>query len=232
MGLLDLPLEIRLEIYGLVFGHGKAVVEATNEDESPCILPKDGSFQNHSQRSSQLLRVNRTVLLEARPVLYANTVFHVLTHSFAGKLPYRITDGNPCAPHLKHLIWQLDCDMLKCFYAEDLRLDPVETDGWSSLEIRCRAEAWRDSFLGEWCDREAFVRGRDQVVGYACALQDAMRSVNHDQVALVEDRSQLGRGRVILKLERIRSGPVLEVFSRAVSSIPRKVDSCLELPVP
>ncbi|EXJ87385.1 hypothetical protein A1O3_04344, partial [Capronia epimyces CBS 606.96] len=205
MGFLDLPLEIRLGIYAMVFGHGKAMVEANTEDDSPCLLPRDSIFRNHSQRSAQLLRVNRTLLLEARPVLYANTIFHVLTHSSAGKLPRRISDGHPCAPFVKRLIWQLDCDILSSFDPEDVRLDLVEAIGWISLDIRCRADTWRNSFLGEWCDREAFVRGRDQVITYAHTWQKAMGRSNSAQVAMIEDRSQLGQGQVRLSLDRTSS---------------------------
>jgi hypothetical protein len=202
MGFLDLPLEIRLEIYGLVFGRNKVWVGVDKGDNSSCLVPKDGTFRNHTNKSSQLLRVNRTILLEARPVLYANTIFHVLVRSFAGTLPTRITDGHPCAPYVKHLIWQLDCDMMKHFYIEDLRLDRVATTQWSSVELRCQAGSWRQSFLGEWCDREAFVKGREQVMSYACMLQDAMSSANLGQVSLIENESHLGRGQVMLRLDR------------------------------
>ncbi|KAL2417327.1 hypothetical protein ABEF91_005581 [Exophiala dermatitidis] len=206
MEFLSLPLEIRLQIYCVVFGRGKAVIEANGENDSACVLPKDGTFQHHSQRSSQLLRVNRMILLEARPVLYANTRFHVMTHAFAGKLPARVTDGHPCAPYVKHLIWQLDCDMLKRFYSEDCQLEPAEAAQWLSFELRCRADTWRDSFLGEWCDRQAFVKGRDQVISCARMFRNAMSSDTHGKATLVEDRTQLGRGRVILKLERNKPG--------------------------
>src|SRR6201999_2437846 len=86
-----LPLEIRLEIYGLVFGCGKAIIETKVEDDSCSSVPRRGTFQEHSSRSSQLLRGNRTILLEARPVLYANTIFHTVSQTFAGKLPTRVT---------------------------------------------------------------------------------------------------------------------------------------------
>ena len=202
---VTLPLEIRLQVYAHVFGSGKAIVEAKSEDDSSCMVPRHGTFQNRSSRSSQLLRVSRTILDEARPVLYNQSTFHIVNHSFAGKLPTRITDGHPCAPHIKHLIWQLDCDMLKHFYPEEMRLDLPDIAQWSSLEIRCRADTWRDSFLGEWCDREAFLKGRAQVVDYARLFHDGMRSRNGGGVAFVEDRSQLGRGRVILRLDGSRS---------------------------
>ncbi|KIW69906.1 hypothetical protein PV04_02223 [Phialophora macrospora] len=201
----DLPLEIRLDIYGLIFGSGKAILETKIEDDSGCMVPRSGTIQNHCSRSSQLLRVNRTILLEAQPVLYANTVFHIISRTFAGKLPTRLTDGYPCTPHIRHLIWQLDCDMLKHFYPEDLQIGVSEISQWNSLELRCRADTWRDSFLGEWCDREAFLTGRSQVVDYARTFHDAMSGAGGGSLTLVEDRSQLGRGRIILRIDGNRS---------------------------
>ncbi|KAI1620257.1 hypothetical protein EDD37DRAFT_613004 [Exophiala viscosa] len=214
-----LPLEIRLEIYGLVFGRGKAVVKVKNGDTSSCMLPHNSTFQIHAQRSSQFLRVNKSVLIEARPVLYANTTFHVLNHVFAGKLPTTITNGHPCALFIKQLIWEVDCDLLKHFYPEDLRLDPEDTTQWSSLELRCRADTWRNSFLGEWCDRESFVNGREQVLAYARVFQDAMSTHTASKVHLVEDRSQLGRGRVILRLSRHKPRLSQEVLFTPVDTI-------------
>ncbi|KIV81729.1 hypothetical protein PV11_03892 [Exophiala sideris] len=201
---LALPLEIRLEIYGLVFGRRKAVIAVKNGHTSSCMLPQNSTFQTHTQRSSQLLRVSKSVLMEARPILYANTTFHVLNQVFAGKLPTTITNGHPCAPFIKQLIWQVDCDLLKHFYPEDLRLDPEDTAQWNSLELRCRADTWRNSFLGEWCDRESFVKGREQVLAYARVFQNAMGTHTASNVNLIEDRSQLGRGRIILRLSRNR----------------------------
>ena len=202
----NFPLEIRLKIYRLAFGNGKAVIETRDEDDSCCMVPLLSTFQNQSPRSSQLLRVNKTILLEARPVLYTNTVFHVVQRVFAGNLPTQLSDGHFCAQHIKHLIWQLDCDMLKHFYAEDLRFDLAEVSRLSSLEIRCRADTWRNSFVGEWCDREAFVKGRAQIIEYARMFPHAMSAGNGSRISFVEDRSQLGRGRIILRLSRDEYG--------------------------
>lgn len=211
-GFCTLPLEIRLEIYRLVFGTGKTLIEVKNGDTSSCILPQNGLFQTHAQRSSQLLRVNKSILREARPVLYANTTFHIMNQVFAGQLPTTITNGHPCAPFIKQLIWQVDCDLLKHFYPEDLRLDPEDMVQWNSLDLRCRADTWRNSFLGEWCDRESFVNGREQVLAYARMFQDAMSTHTASKVHLIEDRSQLGRGRIILRLCRRRPALTQEVW--------------------
>ncbi|ETI27155.1 hypothetical protein G647_09837 [Cladophialophora carrionii CBS 160.54] len=211
----DLPLEIRLDIYSLVFGSGMALLEAKVEDDSCCMVPRRGTILNPSPRSSQLLRVSRTILLEARPIFYANTVFHIRSLVFAGALPTRLTDGHPCAPHIKHLVWQLDCDMLKHFYDEELQIGVPEISGWSSFEIRCCADTWRDSFLGEWCDREAFLRGRAQVVDYARMFHDAMSGGGGGSLTLVEDRSQLGSGRIILRIDSARSRLKQQRSSRA-----------------
>lgn len=54
---------------------------------------------------------------------------------------------------------------------------------------------------GEWCDREAFVQGRDQVLRYARVYHDAMRSHRGGKICFVEDLRQFGRGCTILRLD-------------------------------
>jgi hypothetical protein len=200
--LWTLPTEIRLQIYDHVFGSGKIILQTQDEDLSASLIPRSATCQNRSPRSSQLLRTSRAILHEARPILYANTTFHVVSHAFAGKLPTRITDGHPSAPYIKHLVYQVDCDLLKHFYHEDLRLDLADVANWSCFEIRCKADTWRDSFMGEWCDREAFVNGRAQVIEYARVFFQAMRDRQESSIALCEDRSQLGRGRVMVNVSQ------------------------------
>jgi hypothetical protein len=203
MNFLNMPVEIRTKIYCIVFDQGKAVLGVDPREEVLSILPAASQLQHHVRRSSQLLRVCKSILSEARHILYSNTLFHVIVaQAFAGRLPCAFTDGHPAAPFAQHIIWQLDCDMMKHLYPEDLKLDATSVPNLATLELLVRAETWRDSFLGEWCDREAFVRGRESVIAYAKLLKDAMLSSRDTEVSLVEDRSQLGKGRVILRLSR------------------------------
>jgi hypothetical protein len=197
-----LPIELRLQIYRLAFGTGKIIFQTQDGDASASLIPKSATCQNRSPRSSQLLRTSRAILHEARPILYANTIFHVVSHAFAGKLPTKITDGHPSAPYIKHLVYQVDCDLLKYLYHEDLRLDLADVANWRSFELRCRADTWRDSFMGEWCDREAFVNGRAQVIEYARVFFKAMDNRQEIRMAMCEDRSQLGRGRVVVNVSQ------------------------------
>ncbi|RVX68196.1 hypothetical protein B0A52_08704 [Exophiala mesophila] len=202
-GLLNLPLEIRLQIYQLVLGHGKIFVHVPTESDASCFLPPNSFIQNPGQRSGQLLRVCKVILSEARPLLYSNTTFHVMTHACAGGLPTRVTDGYIIAPHVKHLIWQLDCDNLTGYDPQDSQLDMSTIARWTSLEIRCRANLWQNSFMGELCDRETFVEGRAQLISYTRIFQSAMSTkIAPESIQLWEDRSQLGRGMVILKLHQ------------------------------
>lgn len=194
---LDLPVEIRLDIYKHAFGSGKIIL-TTSRSDTDSLLPVAAAPQNHRPRSAQLLATCRTILHEARPILYASTTFQVMSHVFAGKWPSMFTDGSLMAPFVKHLIWQVDCDMMKVVYEEDLKIPGADLARLSSLEVRCRAETWRGSFLGEHCDRERFVQGREQAIGYAKYLQRRMG----EQVALVEDRTFLGKGCVMLRLQR------------------------------
>ena len=210
----SLPLEIRFKIYDLVFGASTVVLSATRTaDDSYPLLPQKSVPLHNTQRSAQLLRVSKEILIEARPILYSKSRFHVIVHAFAGRMPCIVTDGHSAHPHIKHLTWQLDCDLMKHLYPEDLRIDPTALAELESLELRCRAEIWRESFMGEFCDREAFTRGRQQVIEYAQVLRDAMVRGRDDVVTLVEDRSQLGPGRVVLKLERKRKRALQESVS-------------------
>lgn len=191
----DLPVEIRLDIYNLTFGIGKIILE-TSRSDTDSLLPVAASPQYWCPRSAQLLATCRTIRDEARPILYANTTFQVISHVFAGKWPSFFTDGASIAPFVKHLIWQVNCDMMKTVYEDDLKMQTTDFLQLSSLEIRARAETWRDSFLGEYCDRDRFVQGREQSIKYAKYLQRQMAK----KVDLVEDRRLLGQGCVVLML--------------------------------
>jgi hypothetical protein len=200
---LDVPVEIRLHIYSLIFEQRTAILSATRRaDDHYSLVPAAASPLHRTQRSSQLLRVCKTILHEARPILYANTEFRVVAQAFAGRLPCSMTNGHPAAPHIQRLTWQLECDLLKHLYETDIDIDSTSLSQLKSLEIRCRAEAWRDSFMGEWCDRESFVTGRKQMINYASILKRLMTGANDKDVSLVEDQRQLNQGRVILRLLR------------------------------
>lgn len=203
---LDLPLEIRVQVYALTFGSGKVLLEVPYGENSACLIPRNSTFRTYTSRSSQLLRVNKMILVEAREVLYTNTTFHIFSHVFAGRLPTRTTDGHGCAPYIRHLIWQLDCDIMMRFYPEDLKIDVDHARRWKSLELHCRADTWQNSFLGESCDREAFIKGREQLIAYATEFQHVMSSphLTSQTAKLVEDRSQLDLGRLIVSLKRNR----------------------------
>lgn len=217
----DLPVEIRLDIYKHVFGVGKIIL-ATSRADTDSLLPAVAKPQTHQPRGAQLLAVCQTILQEARPILYANTTFHVLCHVFAGKLPSTFTDGAPMAPFVRHLIWQVDCDMLKYVYEEDLKMETSDLAQLSSLEIRCRAETWRNSFLGEYCDRERFVQGREQTISYAKYLQ---RNMVND-ANLIEDRTFLGKGCVMMRLGKSKA-----VVSNNVSVVDADYESANKLTV-
>ena len=196
----DLPLEIRLQIYQQVFQPAKLVL-ASDRADANSLLPITAQQQNETPRSAQLLRVCKTILHEARPVLYANTTVQVVSHVFAGRLPSNFSDGLPMAPYIRHLIWHIECDMMKHMYEEDLRLQATDLTQLSSLEIRCRAETWRDSFLGEHCDRDRFVKGREQVLNYARLLQ----GLSPSRPELVEDQTFLGKGCVRVRMNAGRT---------------------------
>jgi len=206
MTFLQLPLEIRLDIYSHLFGDVVAHVDGGRQDtgteaEAPSIFAKPGSQLRRQQRSAQLLRTCKTILVEARPILYQHTVFRINFQAFAGRLPVKMTAENPSYPHVRHLEWSLSCDMLKRYDPTDIHIDDDEARHLQSLQLTCQAENWKGSFCGEWCDREVFVRGRQQVIDFAKVLQSKMDS-SARPVTLVEDVKYLSRGRVVTRLFR------------------------------
>lgn len=202
--LLDLPVEIRLDIYSRLFSSGIAVVDGGLQEECATLLPAKAAVQQLRSCSGQLLRVCRTIWREAEPVLYDNTRFYTLVQAFAGKLPTTLANGTPFAPKVRHLTWQMNCDLMKHFYEDDFKVDGHDIARLDSLELRCQAEAWRGMSCGAWWDQEVFVRGRSQMIQYAQRLQKLMSENGTGEVDLVENRLDLGKGRVALKLSRKR----------------------------
>ena len=206
MAFLQLPLEIRVEIYSHLFENAVTYVDGRRQDTgseatAPSILPIPGKQLRHQQRSAQLLRTCKTILAEARPILYQHTVFRVNFQAFAGRLPVKMSAENPSYRHIRHLEWSLSCDMLKRYDAKDVQIDEEEARHLQSVQLMCQAENWKGSFCGEWCDREIFIRGRQQVIDFA-KLQQSKMGTSTRPVTLVEDVKYLSRGRVVTKLFR------------------------------
>jgi hypothetical protein len=203
--LLCLPVETRLQIYAKLFGTGKVVLDGGDDQKLSCFVSSTATPITTAQsRSSQLLRTCKTILYEACPVLYANTVFHVIRHTFAGSLPSSFTDDHPSAQHISDLVWQVECDILKRWYEDDLRFyQAADWAGLRSLEIRCRVDAWRGSYCGDVDDRADFASGRDQVLTYGARLLDSMNAGDIKTFhRLVEDRRFHGKGEMRIRLTR------------------------------
>jgi len=203
LNFLSLPVEIRLQIYSELFGDGKNVLDGGDRQQTSCFISGSAApIAIAPCRSSQLLRTCKTILFEARPILYDNTVFHVIRHTFAGSLPSSISDGHGTANQLRHLIWQVESDILKRWYEDDLRFETSED--WANLktlEIRCRVDAWRGSYCGDPDDRQAFANGRDHVLKYCEHLLHGMSDSNEKTFQrLSEDCRFNGKGEVRLRL--------------------------------
>lgn len=206
MSFLRLPFEIRLSIYEDLFGRGVAFVDGGRQDtgeeaQNPSMIPALSNQTRVHQRSAQMLRTCKTILAEARPVLYNSTIFRSTFQAFAGRLPVHLTTGHPSAPEVRHLDWQLNCDLLKKFDPAEVRLCPKDTRSLQTVQLVCQAGNWRDSVCGEWCDRDTFVRGRQQVIDFAKILQANMGN-GAKHFTLVEDVKSLPRGRVVLRIFR------------------------------
>jgi hypothetical protein len=204
ISLPKLPVEIRLQIYSHLFRPSKVVLEAGNPaSNQSCLIPAAVTTRKRQcGRSSQLLRVCQFILFEARPILYANTTFHIMTHTFAGSLPSSLSEGISIAEHARNLIWQVDCDILKKYHVEDFAFRQGDLGMIDSLELIAKVDTWKDSFCGEDCDREGFVRGRKSMLEYAELLQAQLETDLGSQVYLIEDQRFLGKGEVRIKLGR------------------------------
>lgn len=202
LGLLDLPVEVRLDIYTHVFGKGTATFMNGPQTEPPTFMPAQSGIQTSCPRSAQLLRTCRTIFNEAESILYTNTDFCTIAEAFAGKLPTLVSDDKAVGSKVKNLKWQLKCDMMKHFYPEDLQIEAKDLLQLVNLELRCQAENWRQPSCGVWCDQDSFIQGYEEIIGYARSLREQMRQAGQGEVYLTEDQSQLGRGRVILHMQR------------------------------
>jgi hypothetical protein len=203
--LLCLPIEIRLQIYAELFGTGRVVLDGGDHQKTSCFVSSTAApITTAESRSAQLLRTCKTILYEARPVLYTNTVFHVVQHTFAGSLPSSFTDDHPSAKHICDVIWQVECDMLKRWYEDDLQFQKgADWVSLRSLEIRCRVDAWRGSYCGVVDDRAGFVTGRDQVLKYGAKLLDGVGAGDVKTFStLVEDRRFHGKGEMRIRLAK------------------------------
>jgi hypothetical protein len=204
LSFLNVPVEIRLSIYSHLFKSAKVVLDAGNPPASQtCLIPEDANTGRRlASRSSQLLRVCKTILYEARPVLYSRTTFHITTHTFAGSLPSSLTNGHPIARHARNVVWQVDCDILKRYYLEDFAFRQGDLDNLDSLEVIAKVDTWKGSFCGEDCDRDGFVQGRNSMLEYGKLVLGQFCRDGTSSAQLVEDQRLLGKGEVRLRLGR------------------------------
>lgn len=214
MSFLRLPIEIRLSVYEELFGQGVASIDGGRQDtgtesRAPSMIPVATGRVRTQQRSAQILRTCKTILAEARPILYRNTVFKTTFQAFAGRLPVQMTAGHPSASEVRHLDWHLKCDLLKKYDPADVHITPEDVRSLQSIQLVCQAANWREPYCGEWFDRETFVRGRQQVVDFAKVLQTNMKR-GTKQVTLLEDVRSLPRGRVVLRLFEGRRIPTAD----------------------
>ena len=148
--LLDLAPEIRTRIYELAFGKGMVTVEADVDIFSsfPDLVSRR-DFVRLSLRSGQLLRANKQILLEARPIMLNNTIFSIQKYSTPGILPYAA--DSPLSSHglLRHL--EIDIapqDLFKILH-DVIRKEPF-AKCLQDLKITCTCRAWvtGDAFRG------------------------------------------------------------------------------------
>ena len=97
LNILDLPVEIRIEVYPYLFMNGKVLLDAGACHGPSYLIPEHAVVAHHVLQSSQILRTCKTILYEARPLLYKKPIFHVLVNIFAGNLPVAVSNGSSTA---------------------------------------------------------------------------------------------------------------------------------------
>ena len=112
--LMTIPIEIRLNIYGFVFGVNTAILEA----QYIASENRNYSYLLHNQRSSQILQTCGKVCKETRVILFTNTTFIVNTHA----VPHETS----CLREplmMKYLVWKIATkDLQKRWKTGDLHV--------------------------------------------------------------------------------------------------------------
>lgn len=224
MLLLQLPLEIRLNIYAQLFGQETVILDAGRQDvgsraRRPRLLSFTTSTTHCQPRSAQILRTCRVVLEEARPMLYAHTMFKTVTDAFAGKIPLEFSTEHLTAPLVRHMCWQIHCDLLKCFKVEDVKISPSDVKNLRSLEICCSAESFKGSYAGGSQDSEVFATGRNWLLAFATLLRQYMSTPNR-RACLVEKKAHLPRGTITFLITKSNQREIaVEVSSASIMSV-------------
>jgi hypothetical protein len=193
--LMTIPMEIRLNIYGFVFGVDTAILEA----QYIASENRNYSYLLHKQRSSQILQTCVKVCKEARVILFANTTFIVNTNADFHQLPHETS----CLRErwmMKYLVWKIATnDLQKRWRTGDLNVSKTLFPGLESMEIYCAGPTWEStrvlpSFTMTYED------GRKKVLLLGMSHVDGGRFKR-----LVEDSSC--RGQIHLKLSRAIDEP-------------------------
>ena len=192
---MTIPIDIRLNIYGLVFGVDTATLEA----QYIASENRNYSYLLHKQRSSQILQTCDKVCKEARVILFANTTFIVNTHADFHRLPYETN----CLREpwmMKYLVWKIATnDLQKRWRTGDLHVSETLFPGLESMEIYCAGPTWEStrvlpSFTMTYED------GRTKVLLLGMSHMNGSRFKR-----LVEDSTC--RGQIRLKLSRAIDEP-------------------------
>jgi hypothetical protein len=216
--LMTIPIEIRLNIYGFVFGVDTAILEA----QYIASENRNYSYLLHKQRSSQILQTCDKVYKEARVILFANTTFIVNTHADFHRLPHETS----CLREpwmIKYLVWKIATnDLQKRWRTGDLHVSEILFPGLESMEIYCAGPTWEStrvlpSFTMTYED------GRTKVLLLGMSHMDGSRFKR-----LVEDSTC--RGQIRLKLSRATDEPKRNVrtpfWSYCFSLLSRFRKSC------
>ena len=142
---LDLPLEIRINIYRELFGVREAIVDSHIIEDNTTVR-RVFCTAEVDERSSQFLRICKTIQTEAESVLHENTTFKFTRQVDFVDYMQPDLDQIPYVSHIRHLevdfkpqilqdIPQGFSELRKC-----LRLAKFET--LTDLKLTCHAIEW------------------------------------------------------------------------------------------
>lgn len=203
---LDLPTEVRLQIYSDLFkssspGSTIQVGNASNQ----FLLPLHLTPERSPTKSSQILQTCSTVLFEARPILYDSTTIEVRTNSYGGRLPTKISDGFSGAHQVKKLVWNLNCDLLMRSDFDEIKTGFNQAlPNLDYVGLHVRVDTWCDGACVVQADPNEIAIGHQQVREFALLIARSMAGETEDKISIAEDERRRERGWIILKLERKR----------------------------
>ena len=191
LNFLNVPTEIRLSIYSYVFGVDTAVLDFDRIEAGSGMMGHNYAYLLHKPRATRILQTCRTILTEARPVLFANTTFVVNKFADFHKLLWDTHCRNQpwLIKHIDRTIAAIDLEQR--WNSDRLAVTKTSFPGLDVLEMHCSGPGWRaDAITGV---SPTYSEGRAKMLQLALGHVDGSRFDT-----LIEEVQ--GKGQIHLKL--------------------------------